>query len=270
MTRPDDVLLTFAHVSDTHLDSDPTYNAWGAPYPPWLSAQALVQTLTELPFDIDFVLHTGDVVDHGDQLEAYRAAQNLFAQLRPKVYFLRGNHDQNDHLQLGMLNSAAPTDQHRFSFEVNGVEVIALDSNIDPKIKDGGRLGPEQLEWLAERLRQPDPRPLIVALHHNTFKLGAPWIDKWVLEDGEELHKTLLLGRDRLRVVLSGHIHEPTDTMRDGLWYATSTSTWGQTRTWHGQVEPYREPVTTPGFNIVTVTKTNTFVRRYRFDLPWD
>jgi 3',5'-cyclic-AMP phosphodiesterase len=103
-----------------------------------------------------------------------------------------------------------------------------------------------------------------VAVHHHPLPLYAPWLDGIVMTNGEDLHRVLLKARHRLRGVFYGHIHESVVTVRDGISYYSVLSGWFQTRTWHNQVIPQNEPLHFPGFNVVTLTEQDTFVRYYR------
>jgi len=88
--------LTFVHVSDSHLATDP---AWSGPLTdilPRPGAEALLREIAALPLPIDFVLHTGDVHSDPERPEEYRQAADLYRQLRMPVYFLPGNHDPLD------------------------------------------------------------------------------------------------------------------------------------------------------------------------------
>ena len=104
-------------------------------------------------------------------------------------------------------------------------------------------------------------------MHHHVLPMGAPWSDTIVLTNGPELHSTLLSARHRLRGVFYGHIHENMVTVRDGISYYSVRSGWFQSRTWYGQSKPLLEPLYFPGFNLVTLTEQDTFVRQYRVGL---
>ncbi len=85
-----------------------------------------------------------------------------------------------------------------------------------------------------------------------------------VLTNGLDLHGILLKAKQRLRGVFYGHIHETIVTTRDGITYYSVQSGWFQTRTWYGQANPARDLTQYPGFNLVTLTDRDTFVRPLR------
>lgn len=264
MTEP---LLRFVHLSDTHLSVDPDYGQGWAPYHPRRGAEALVEQVNALPFAPDFVLHTGDVAAAPDAA-AYRLARDLLGRIRFPVCYLAGNHDDAAMLQRELLGTEHPASPFDCEFEVNGVQIVCVDSN-GPAEPPAGSVRPAQLARLADLCARADPRPLVVALHHNALPVGIPWLDDYMgLTNGEALHRALLPARHRLRGVFFGHIHQNTQTLRDGILYASAPSSWYQIHAWPGQTETVRDPGAEPGFNIVTITARQTFIRSHRYPLP--
>lgn len=260
-----DTLLTFVHLSDTHIHADPLYTGDIASFSSRPGVAALIQEVNALPFHVDFVLHTGDIMTDPEHLEDYLIARDILSQINRPVYYLPGNHDRPDGIRqflMGQLIAAPSEGQMYYEFDMNGVQVIALDSHLPGTA--AGIISDEQLAWLASLVKRPDDRPLIVALHHHPLLLGAPWLDTIPLTNGETLHQILLHARHRLRGVFYGHIHETTTTIRDGISYVSALSAWFQTRTWQGQQEPFQDPVQIPGFHVITITTQDTFIRSYR------
>ncbi|MBK8024860.1 MAG: metallophosphoesterase [Chloroflexi bacterium] len=261
---PEHMLLRFVHITDTHISADPHYNMPGASHTPMVGAQALVNKLKHLPFQPDFVLHTGDVAYEPDD-SAYAAAKDILGQIPYPVHYLPGNHDSVTGLQRHLLGIADPREAYDTEFEVNGVQVITVDSN-RPAEPPRGRVSDAQLAWLEARCKADDPRPLIVAVHHNVLKVGIPWWDDHMsLENGEEFHAALLPARNRLRGVFFGHVHQDTETYRDGILYSSALSSWYQIHASPGQIDTEPDRYAGPGFSVVTVTATTTFIRRHRF-----
>ena len=260
--------LTFVHVSDSHLVTDP--HRAGMEFVPALSAaEALVREIEALPAPVEFVLHTGDVNHDPQREDNYRRTLELYSRLGVPVYFLPGNHDHSVWLQRvlqGRENSGPHADQE---FETGGVQFLLLDSSVADAGDDVGHgyLEPEQLAWLEHRCAAQDSRPLVVALHHNPLSLAVSWPEDLILRNGEALHEILLPARQRLRCVLYGHIHESLLTLRDGIPYHSVRGSWFQLRTWYGQQEMSPEPIQWPGYNLVTLTERDTFVRHCRVRL---
>ena len=206
--------LTFLHLSDSHLMSDPDRK--GMERGPTLpGAEALLSEIERLPAPVEFVLHTGDVVHDPDCEEEYQRALALFRRLSAPVYFLPGNHDRSQWFQRVLRNCESPGLHADQEIEVGGVQFLLLDSSIPQEEGGYGRLEPEQLAWLEGRCAAPDGRPLVVALHHHPLALAVPWRDKYSLRNGEALHEILLLARVRLRCVPPrAYPREPADPAR--------------------------------------------------------
>lgn len=259
-----EILLRFVHISDTHISADPAYTLPEADHTPMEGAQELVRQINALPFTPDFVLHTGDVA-YDPVPSAYEAARTILGQIRFPVYYLIGNHDDKALLQKTMLDRSEIISPFDYQFEVNGVQIVCLDSNGPAKFA-GGSLLPGQLEWLEGICRAPDNRPLVVAVHHNALPIGAPFWDEFMrLSSGEEFHRLLLAAQQRLRGVFFGHVHQATETYRDGILYSSVLSSWYQLHCWPGQANIEADRGADPGFNVVTITRSQTFIRRHRF-----
>lgn len=250
MTTPCAPLLTFAHLTDTHLHPDPRFTGKRA-WSPRPTAEAVIAHINALPHPVDFVLHTGDLGNDPLRAEHYITLRDsVFAKLRPPLYVIPGNHDHRVWL------SAAFHPQHErpyYTFEANGVQVVCLDTSL-PYLPFGD-IEPEQLAWLETICAADSHQPLVLALHHHPLPLHAEAMDAIGLRGGEALHQTLLRARHRLKCVLFGHIHEGVTMVRDGIVYASTFSTWYQSKTWHGQTGDFaKADLHHPGYTVVTLT----------------
>jgi len=261
-----DTILRFIHISDTHISANPDYGrgSWQSPRSTREGAEALVRQLNNLPFEPDFILHTGDVAYDPDP-SAYDVARDILGKLRYPVYYVAGNHDYPSELQRIMLNREELLPSFYYTFEINGVQFVCLDSN-GPAEPPRGFVTEEQLTWLESICRADDSRPLIVAIHHHILPVGIPWLDDFMrTTNGEEVHRALFPARDRLRGVFFGHIHQNVDMYRDGILYASTLSSWVQFHAWPGQTETIADIDADPGFSLVTLTRDQTYIRRCRF-----
>ncbi|GIL11289.1 MAG: 3',5'-cyclic adenosine monophosphate phosphodiesterase CpdA [Chloroflexota bacterium] len=259
-----ETLLTFVHISDTHLSHDPNYQPYDFPFAVRRGAEGLVRQLQNLPVSPDFVLHTGDVAYDPDP-RAYAAAREVLGGIPYRMIYLAGNHDDPAALQQTLLGAnpvKTPFDQE---FEINGVQIIAVDSS-GPVEQPAGIVRAEQLEWLEGRCAAHDERPLVVAVHHNPLPVGVPWLDDYMrMVNGEDFHRALLPARARLRGVFFGHVHQNITFYRDGILYSSVLSSWVQFHSWPGQVDTLVDENAEPGFNLVTLTRDQTYIRRCRY-----
>ncbi len=259
-----ETLLRFVQITDTHISANPHYNQDGAHHTPLVGAKALVHQINNLPFKPDFVLHTGDVAYNPDE-SAYYTARQILSEIEAPVYYLAGNHDDGAMLQRIMLGEQEPKTPFDYEFEVKGVQIVCMDSN-RPAEPPRGKVSAEQLAWLADICQAQDSRPLIVAVHHNVLPMGSYWWDKFMrMTNGEDFHRTLLPAQKRLRGVFFGHVHQNVEMTRDGIAYHSALSSWYQLHNYPDQVDSMPDRTARPGFNIITITREQTYIRRCSF-----
>lgn len=260
----------FAHISDTHIGPTRDLRRHGlASYP---CALELVTRLNCLPTRPDFVMHTGDIVNHPDEA-AFALAAELFARLEMPVYYVNGNHDTAAHIRRYL-----PMGPHQplvedpaalaYSFEVKGQRFMVLDGRGPDEIDPHGRLSAAQLAWAA-REATPHGPPLTVFIHFPAWPLNAIWMDaNMLLLNGPELHHALRPARGRLRGVFHGHVHQPMLTNRDGISYICAPSAFAQFTAWPEDAEVQLDPDHPPGYSFVHLTPQQTLVHFHTFPRP--
>ena len=258
-------LLTFVHITDTHIPTDAQTTLTDVDIPPYEGALRLVEAVNALPITPDFVLHTGDVA-YNPEPNAYENPREILGRLRFPVYYVSGNHDGSMDLQRAMLSSDEPMPQLHYTFEHSGVQFAIVDSN-GPAEPPRGYLTESQLEFLQGICNADDPRPLVIATHHNPVKVGIPWMDEFMgMQNGELFHQAILPARDRLRGVFFGHVHQDLTIYRDGILYCSTVSSWRQLHAWPGQEGTVEDQGAEPGFSVVTISRDQTFIRRHRYN----
>ncbi|TSD99648.1 phosphodiesterase [Skermania sp. ID1734] len=187
-------MAIIAHLSDTHIDG--AHNR---------STKRLARVMTylnRLPGHIDAIVVTGDVADHGTELE-YRAARDLLQSDIP-VFMCPGNHDDRSNFRkflfdeegVGPINSA---------HVVGNCIIVLCDSSIPGE--SHGVLAPDTLSWLRGVLDEaPSDANILIGLHHPPIRLFSPIIDPIRLTEVDEFAE--LVGTDdRVRAILCGHAH---------------------------------------------------------------
>src|SRR5579859_4096157 len=110
--------MRFVHITDTHIGPTPDYETIGHKSLPAL--QALVERINTLPFEPDFVLHTGDIVDDGDEA-SYRLARGVLEKLRAPIYYVLGNHDRPEPMQRVLLGKDTAVERYDYYVERDGI-----------------------------------------------------------------------------------------------------------------------------------------------------
>lgn len=121
-------MLTFVHLSDSHLHPDRSYTKRYSSLSPLAGAEAVVRAIQALPLRPHFVLHTGDVVDDLSP-EEYGLVRQVFDPLDLPIYYLAGNHDDAAALQSVVMGTDALKRYLYYDFEAQGVQIVCLDSN---------------------------------------------------------------------------------------------------------------------------------------------
>ena len=206
--------------------------------------------------DVDFVLHTGDFVGDGRNLDLW--VPEFFEPMRGlgyKVpYFTAiGNHENNSDYYFQYF--ALPGNERYYSFDLPDVLVITLDSCTD--FDDGS----EQYQWLvAELERHRDVRWKFLVIHHPVYTSGNHGaVDK----NGVPKERPIRLAQklvpslaDKygITAVFSGHDHTYERSVRDGVLYIVTggggAPTYGEP---NAKSNPYRK-VFYAGLNYCVVT----------------
>jgi 3',5'-cyclic AMP phosphodiesterase CpdA len=188
----------FVQLSDTH------WGFQGAPNPDAAGtlpkAIAAVNALDPQP---DFIVFTGDLThttdDPAERRRRMGQFRDLIGGLRTKqIRLMAGEHDAS--LDSGEAYREFFGQTH-YSFSHKGVHFVALDNVSDPT----GRIGDEQLAWLAADLaKQPRDARIVVLTHRPLFPLYPQW--DWATKDGEKAIELLMPYKNV--TVFYGHIHQ--------------------------------------------------------------
>ena len=257
--------MRFIHLTDTHLGPRPDYQIEGHATPTLPNVEAVIREINELPFEPDFILHTGDVVDDRSEA-AYRLAKPVFEKLTAPIYYVVGNHDDGDTMQRVLLGRTGSPSRFDYYGEIGGVALAVFETRgpVDP----GGTLTPSQFVAIRELCR-PEGPPLIIAIHHQPIPLDVTWLDlRMPLDCGPEFLDAIAPARERIRGVFFGHVHRSFQVMRDGILFSSAMSACAQITGWPNSATPIPNPDELPGFSIVTITETETIVRQHTVKRP--
>ena len=196
----------FALLADTHIDADAAKAARGIKMADHL-AQAVREVLALEPRPTG-VLVAGDCAYNrglkGDY-EQFTAGLKPLAQARMPLHLLLGNHDHRRNLFAVMKPDVAVPGKYVAVIQARRANWFLLDS-LDKTNRTPGRVGAEQLAWLAQALdRRPD-KPAIVVAHHNLDPAGQKRGKTSGLLDSQEL-LDVLVPRKHVKAYLHGHAH---------------------------------------------------------------
>lgn len=209
---------TFIHIGDPQSQSAQQYDVFAK----------LIDKAYDM-YDSDFIIDTGDNVDHGDNFNQWQwlldgASDTL---MNTVLMSAAGNHEDKgtNAIDKNFVYSNVPeqdvTTGIYFSFDYNNVHVAILNSN---NLDDDDSLSDEQIEWLKEDMKASDADWKFVALHKAPYSNGSHYDDKDVKKIRKELSKLMpQLGID---MVFQGHDHVylRTDAMINNKVESVTTS----------------------------------------------
>lgn len=258
--------VRFIHISDSHIGLTPEWDSFGNNA--WDNTLAIVDYInTELPFEPDFILHTGDVV-FNPKSEAYPQAVKLFEKLRWPVYYVRGNHDTPDAMRQYLPNLPIGEGHLDYDFVHGDFHFVVLDTF--GHTSTSGYVEDNQLAWLEKTLHQSTARSIVMAMHHLPLISHVPCLDElMIIQNHDALFDVLRPHRDRIRGLFYGHIHRDSLAIRDGILCSSAPALWFQMITWPNDEVGFKgDEEALPGFKIVTINHQQTFVTSHSIPKP--
>lgn len=202
--------VTFLHLADPQSQNERQYErAW----------QKVLSAATEL-YDEDFIISTGDIVDHGDNAKQWSWALDTGSDYLMNTFLMpaSGNHEgmgTNATVNYFTLPKRPEQDTTKgvyYSFDYNNVHFAVL--NTEDLDEDEG-LTDKQLSWLRADMNSSDAQWKFVMLHKAPYSQGSHYKDDDVCEIRNQL-KNLMpeLGID---MVFQGydHVYMRTGSLAD-------------------------------------------------------
>jgi Icc protein len=223
-------VLEVIHISDTHFGPDRSHTIRGTNA--YERSLALVEAINALPFQPDFIVHTGDVVNDPDA-DAYALAAGVFSQLTAPVYFATGNHDDvammREALTFGPHKLLVPEADGRLCYRITGgkcdeVEFFVVDGKVPQDVGPHGLLPDDQIQALFREIS--GSRPVAVFLHYPLSPIGSAWIDDYLLlKNGADFRRALASTcGNQLRGVFTGHLHRGLQLCQGGVFQSGVSS----------------------------------------------
>lgn len=260
-------MLRFIHITDTHVGSLPEFKLRGVET--LTALNRLIDHLLALPFQPDFYLHTGDIVEDRSEA-AYAIAKTAFAKLPRPVHYVVGNHDHSERMQRVLLGIDNPTPRYDYQFTANGIQFAVFDTHHDT-LDPNGMLLPAQIAAL-RKICTPDGPPLVLITHHQPVALDTYWLDngapRWgeqyfmKIGNSDEFVEALRPARNRIRGVFFGHVHRSFQVMHEGILYASAASVAVQFRSFAPDADALHCD-DLPGYSTVTIDDQSTIIRQY-------
>ncbi|MDR3496644.1 MAG: metallophosphoesterase [Ancalomicrobiaceae bacterium] len=211
--------FSFVQISDSHLGFKRPANTDVV-----ATLQAAIARVKALPVKPAFMIHTGDI-SHLSHADEFDAADQLIGEAGLPVFYVPGEHDVLDADKgKAYLDRYGKGSQGSgwYSFDHSGVHYIAL-VNVQ-NIGEGGlgRIGRDQLDWLAKDVSGlSSETPIVVFAHIPLWMVYPSW--GWGTDDGGQALD--VLKRFGSLTVLNGHIHQVMQKVEGNVSFHTARST---------------------------------------------
>lgn len=215
---PDLASIRILQITDPHLFTNEDGQLLGVPT--IRSFEAVLNAILREPFQYDFILATGDLVQDHNR-EAYHRFANMVKPLAKPIFWVEGNHDLQPQMS-NALSMYAQIQPHKQVLAGQKWQVILLDSHLPEQPK--GELSQAQLNFLAEKLAMYPDRYALIALHHNILPTNSAWLDQHSLANVDQL-ADVLSDFPMVKGILHGHIHQEVDQMWHGYRVLATPST---------------------------------------------
>lgn len=192
-------MTRFAHLSDCHLDTTPERLR---------RFQRVLDEATALG-DVDGMIITGDIADHGSAAE-YTQFFNALPSA-PPVAVIPGNHD--DRATMSAFTPPDDTGHLNTVLDAGGVSIVGLDSLVEDQV--WGLLTEQTLAFAHEALTAATG-PVVLALHHPPVPVGHHLMDHNGVRNADALG-ALVRGHDHVVAILTGHVHTALATTFAGV-----------------------------------------------------
>lgn len=189
--------MLIAHISDLHIDNGQRSRE---------RAQRVLAYVAAMS-DVDLVVLTGDLTDHG-RPEEYAELAELLQHAGHPVAHCPGNHDVREAYREVLRAEAPSGDPVNHAVRAAGRLVLLADSSVPGE--DHGHLSDETLAWLDRELATGEPA--VVCLHHPPSPVHIPYVDDILLRNHADL-AAVLDRHPQVSAVLCGHVHTATSSV---------------------------------------------------------
>jgi len=210
---PADQDIKFIQISDSHLLQDNRQRLIGVNTDASLRA---VMDLVSTEENVSGILASGDLSQDGS-LQSYQRFSEIMQTAGVPIYWIPGNHDDSKHFH-------EPDNfplKKREAIEVGNWRILLLDSVIPGD--ESGYLAESELKYIENNVTA-DGKYHMLVLHHQPLSCGSAWLDSMILRNADEF-LGLISGKDSIRAVLYGHIHQASMQQVAGISFLSSPST---------------------------------------------
>ena len=209
-------VVRLAQITDSHIFSDPEGCLLGLNTRD--SFEAVCERVMREEWRPDAILATGDLSQDASP-ESYQYLADHFKLLDVPTFWLPGNHDNPETMELYLSNSRVLAAKQLL---MGHWQVILLDSSVKGKVH--GNLADDQLKFLEKALKRYPDKHALVTLHHQPQEIGSQWLDQIGLKNAARFNEVIAQS-SQVKGVLWGHVHQEYQQTINGIqWIASPSS----------------------------------------------
>ena len=218
--RPSIDGILVAQITDLHIGFD-------RDNPHELNVRRLnlvIDQLNEMRPKPSLLLVTGDLVEHGDDIDAYRHMVALLGRWEGPLAWAVGNHDNRESFRSVLPN--VPTDDNGFiQYELDHGDVRWIILDTLDEGRHGGMICEQRADWLETRLAERRDVPTVIVMHHPPVDTGIDWMSALSCEAWVQRLEEVVRPATQLVGIIAGHVHRPIATTFGGKTLAVCCST---------------------------------------------
>ena len=224
--KTDDGIINILQLTDLHLYLDHRKETAGINnYQSFIAC--LEQALNE-DIRCDLILLSGDLVNEVKP-EIYQQIYRILQNTGIAFACIAGNHDVTDELgedlpyaeRQFVAHQPNPMLLSRHCIQGNDWRLLLIDSSVPGKVY--GQMGNKNLQWLSQNLANSHS-PVIIAMHHHVLSMDSAWIDAHIAKDAQQFWQ-LMAGQTLVKAVVTGHVHQHSESEKSGIKVYTTPST---------------------------------------------
>ncbi len=197
--------MKVVQISDIHLAKDPDYRIYGLVNTQDTFIDVLNQVKAEKP---DLVIVSGDISQDGSA-ESYSRLKEQLQTLNCEVLIIYGNHDNPTAMQNNLIGNNIKHIPYKWTTIGTFIFCDSYKENFDT-----GLIGASDLVNLENYLKSFSD--CIIVIHHHFVKLNT-FIDKYILENHAEFIALLEQYQSKIKLCITGHVHNSYDKYINGL-----------------------------------------------------
>lgn len=200
----------------------------------------------------NLLLLTGDISQDFSP-DSYEHALSITNQLKIPTKIIAGNHDDKNILTQIMLKDKEHAQK---SINYDNWSIILLNTHWPNHV--AGLLDPQELDFLQQELNNNHDKNIVIFLHHHVLPVGAPWVDKHILINAEQL-LDILAQHKNIEAVFSGHVHQESIIKYQHInLYTTPAVAWQFTP----KLPTFKLDAQMPGYRIIDLYKDGKYVTK--------